>query len=278
MITLRWGALPGSDITEYRLYRSIIGFMAPILTPGALNGLTLQLKINGGAVQTVTFNAVDGTIDTINQIISGGSAIESIHDPGMFLFRSDIRVAPGSVEIVGGTALNTLSLTPRLITEKSEDKLLAVVEPAINPEDAVTYEDPDGVCQDWYAISTICSNGSESPKTNYKQPITYSGDICVLEGLVTDLQGMRIPDVEIIATLVKYPTEISKTPQITLQPITALTGPDGRFSLPLLQGALVELKIAAVGFSRNITVPNKPFEFVTNLMVDLDYRFPLEYR
>lgn len=278
MITLRWGALPGSDVTDYKVYRSIIGFMAPVLTPGALNGLTLQLKMNGGPLQTITFNATDGTIETINQVLEGGRAFLSQQDATLFILRSDIRTAPGSVEIVGGTTISTLGLTPRLITEKSEDKLVTVIPAPPDPTTAVEYEDPDGVCQDWYAISTVCSGGSESPKTDYRQPVTYSGAICVLEGLVTDLQGRRIPDAEITATLVKYPVELTKSPQITLDPITVLSGPDGRFSLPLLQGALVELKIPSVGFSRNITVPNKPFEFVTNLMVDLDYRFPLEYR
>ena len=106
--------------------------------------------------------------------------------------------------------------------------------------------------------------------------MTYSGELCVIEGIVTTLQGVRVPDAEVIATIIKFPKEVGKAPQITREPIKTLTGSDGRFSIPLLQGTLVQFEIPAVEFIRNITVPAKPCEFLTDLQVDLDYRYPLE--
>lgn len=278
MITLRWAPFPGADVASYKVYRSMIGFSAPVLTPAALSGKTLQLKMNGGTTQTITFDAFATAVNKINATLVGGRAYPSISDRQYFLLRSDIRSAPGSVQIVGGTALTDLGLTARTIQEKSEDQVIAQV--TANPDPAVTleYNDPDGVCQDWYTVTSIDSHGTESAKAPYRQPASYTGQVCVMEGIVTNLQGVRMPDVEVVATLVRYPQEIGKCPQITLEPITALTGSDGRFSIPLLQGALVEIDIQAVGFSRNITVPEKAYEFITDLQVDLDYRYPLEYR
>jgi len=278
MTTLRWAPFPGADVVSYKVYRSMIGFVAPVLTPTALSGKTLQLKMNGGTTQTITFDAVVPSFTKINATLTGGRAYPSVSDSQYFLLRSDIRSAPGSVQIVGGTSLVSFGLTPRLIQEKSEDTVIAQIAANPDPNVVMEYTDPDGVCQDWYTVTSVDSHGTESAKAPYRQPTSYTGPICVLEGIVTNLQGARMPDIEVIATLVKYPQEIGKCPQITLEPITVYTGSDGRFSIPLLQGALVEFDIPSVGFSRNVTVPAKAYEFITDLQVDLDYRFPLEYR
>ena len=278
MTTLRWAPFPGADVVSYKVYRSMIGFVAPVLTPTALSGKTLQLKMNGGTTQTITFDAVVPSFTKINATLTGGRAYPSVSDSQYFLLRSDIRSSPGSVQIVGGTSLVSFGLTPRLIQEKSEDTVIAQIAANPDPNVVMEYTDPDGVCQDWYTVTSVDSHGTESAKAPYRQPTSYTGPICVLEGIVTNLQGARMPDIEVIATLVKYPQEIGKCPQITLEPITVYTGSDGRFSIPLLQGALVEFDIPSVGFSRNVTVPAKAYEFITDLQVDLDYRFPLEYR
>lgn len=168
MITLRWSATAGADVASYKIYRSIIGFRAPVLTPGALNGLTLQLQVSGSATQTIAFDGVTGTVALINSLIDGGTATLSAVDSDYFLFRSDIRTELGSVNIIGGTALSLLGLTVREITEKSEDLLIDSVADA--GEDSFSYEDDDGVGEDWYAISSLNSRGAESAKTGYIQP------------------------------------------------------------------------------------------------------------
>lgn len=278
MNTLRWAPFPGADVAGYKVYRSMLGFKGLIVSPTAASGLTLQLKMNGGGSQIITFDGTTPVIDKINASLVGGRAYPSIASPAYFFVRSDIRTAPGSIQITGGTALAPMGITPRAIYEKSEDDLIATIPANPDPDTLVEYEDPDGVCQDWYAVSSVSSTGAESAKTPYRQPMTYTGEICVLEGIVTNLQGVRIADAEVSATLVKYPQEIHQSPQITLEPVTTLTGSDGRFSLALLQGALVKIEIPIVGFCRNITVPEKPCEFLTDLQVDLDYRYPLDYR
>ena len=278
MNTLRWAPYPGADVVAYKIYRSMIGFRGTIVSPASVNGLTLQLKMNGVSQQNLVFDGVTPVVDRINALLQGGNAYASANTPAYFYVRSGVRVAPGSIDVVSSTALSPLGITARMITEKSENELIATVPVGVDPNVMMECSDPDGACEDWYAISTVDHVGNESALTPYKQPTAYTGKLCVLEGIVTNLQGVRIPDVEVTATLVKYPQRFHKTPYITLDPITVLTGPDGRFSLALLQGAVVELTIPTVGFSRSIKIPEKPCDFLTDIHVDLSYRYPLEYR
>lgn len=278
MITLRWAPFPGADVVSYRVYRSMVGFSFPVVSLGAIAGLTLQLRMNGGPVQTITFDGTTPAHEKINVSLTGGMAYPSLMDSVYTIVRSDVRSGPNAkIQIIGGTALTALGLTARLITEKSEDVLVASVPALVDTEALVEFEDSDGVCQDWYTVSTVSSTAQESAKAPYKQPVTHTGQICVLEGIVTDLQGKRVADAEVTAQLVRFPQETEKASQVTLDPIVTQTGSDGRFSLAILQGTLVQLEIPAVGFSRNITVPDKAYEFITDIRVDLDYRYPLGY-
>jgi len=275
---LKFAPFPSSDVAHYRIYRSIIGFTATNALPATVAGKTLQLKMNGTALQTITFSGVATVPDQINLVLTGGRAYPNTADLGAtFLLRSDIREAPGSVEIVGGSALVDLGTTARVITETSEDVLFVTIAALLDPELLVEFQDDDGALQDFYAIQTIDSFGNLSFKTGYRKAVQYTGDICVVEGIVTDLQGVRYVDAEVKARLIKFPHSPEKASQVTLGEITTLTGPDGRFSLPLLQGALVQFEIRVVGFNRNITVPLKAYEFITDILVDLDYRYPLEF-
>jgi hypothetical protein len=256
----------------------MIGFRALAALPSALVGKTLSLKLNGGSTQTITFSGTASAVDQINAVLTGGKAFASNADSAYFFVRSNIRSAPGSVQITGGTALADLQLTARTITEKSEDLLVAEVDALEDPEEMVEWADSDGVPEDFYAIVTVDSFGNESLKTSYRQAVAYTGAVCVLEGIVTDLQGVRYPDAEISIQLIRYPQAQGKVPQITRHKLRFLTGPDGRFSVPVLQGALIQFEIKEVQFSREIEVPYLAYQFLTDILVDLDYRYPLEYR
>lgn len=276
MITLRWAPYPEADVASYRVYRSIIGFRALLVDGPTRDGKTLELKVNGGDTQTFTFNDTDEIIDTINDTVEGGQAYESIEDSLKFIFRSSLREAPGSVEIVGGTILAAMGLTTRVIEEKSEDELLATVPALEDPGDYVDYEDEDGALQDWYAVSTISSLGQESDKTEYRQAIYFTGPVCVMEGIVVDVQGVRQVDEVVKAKIILIPQGSPVKASITKPWVETLTRPDGRFSLPLLQGAIVKFEVPSLGFSRNIRVPEKSYEFITDLLIDLEYRYPLD--
>lgn len=274
MIILKWAPYPEASVGSYHVFRAIIGFLAPIPLPAALSGLTLQLALNGGSTQTITFDGVTDVITSINNVITGGQAYASIADNTKFLFRSDIREAPGSVQIVGGTALSVLGLTAMTLTQESNFVLLATVAALLDPTVLVEYDDPDGALQDYYQLTSLDTFGNESLPTTPQQPISSTGDLCVIEGIVTDLQGVRLVDKEVRAILKRAPTTLATGSLVDSHAyITTLTGPDGRFSLPLLQDALVRLEIPATGYSRYIKVPDLAFAFITDLEVDTNYQF-----
>lgn len=278
MIMLRWAPFPGSNVASYKVWRSMIGFKAKVVPPATVSGKTLILKMNGAPTQTLTFS---GTLPVVTQIynnLNGGKAFTSMKDPAYFFVRSDVRSAPGSIQILGGTALADLQVVARTILEKSEDSLIETLPALADPETMVDYTDLDGVPEDFYAISTVDSLANESLKTSYRQAVAYTGKVCVLEGIITDLQGVRFPDAHITIQLIRYPQAQGKVPQITRQVLRFLSGPDGRFSIPVLQGALIQFEIKEVQFSREIEVPFLAYEFLTDIQVDLDYRYPLEYR
>ena len=274
MITLRWSKFPEADVVSYKIYRSIIGFTAPLAD---CTGKNLILRLNGGDPITIYFTNSD-TIDCINNAIScGGAAYLSLVGP-QFLFRSNIREAPGSVEIVGGSAMATLGLTPRLITEKSESSLIATVPANPDPEALMEYVDQDGTPSDYYSISTVNSQGVESIKSTYRKSIPTCGPLCVIEGIIMNAQGTRIPDAEVMATVQVPPERISKMIGVNRDTITVYSGTDGRFSLPLLQGLLIRLEIPAIKLIRMITVPEKAYVFLNDLPADDEYQYPLGYQ
>lgn len=273
---LRWAQFPEAIVASYKVYRSMVGVRAMKPTPASVAGKTLILKINGSINQTVSFSGVTDVVAQINAVIYGGLAYNSLADITKILIRSDIREAPGSVEVVGGTALADFNLTARLVTELSEDEVIATV-PVGLPEVIVEYEDLDGALLDWYAITTIDAMSNESRKTAYMQPITCSGKVCILEGIVLNLQGVRVPDAEVVANIVIHPQGDATSMNVTLEPVKTLSGTDGRYSLIVLQNALIKLEIPAVGFSHHIRVPETAYAFVNELQVDLDYRYPLGY-
>jgi len=275
MNTLRWAPYPGADVAFYKIFRSIVGFRAPVVSPVLLDGLTLQLKMNGGPVQTITFDAMTAPVLKINDTLQGGRAYPSIAVPNTFIVRSDIREAPGTVEIVGGSSLEIFELGPKILREKSEDEQIQVVVSPEDPDQLLTFQDPDGAIQDFYALATVDNLSNQSNKTAYKQPVLATGNVCVIEGIVTNLQGARMADQEVTAFLVKYPHASAAGAQVTVDPVTVLTGADGRYSITLLQGAIVQITIQSLGFSSTITVPPQPFAFITDLSVELDYQYPL---
>jgi len=267
-ILLKWSPYPEADVVRYDVFRSFIGFVAPVPTPGDLAGLTLQLKLDGGAVQTLAFNGTQDIITAINTFIVGGRAYASVTDPTAFLFRSNTGEDPGSVEIVGGTALPLLGLLARVITEQSEHYLLGAVDAPVDPLSVVDFTDPDGTVLDFYALSTLDHLLNNSLRTAFKQATTDTGDLCVLSGIVTDLRGVRVPDVQITATLVAFPYSPVTPSHITLEPVTALSNPDGKYSLVALQGATIRLEIPAIGLSREFVVPAQAFAAVADLFAD----------
>lgn len=273
MIILRWARFPDADIVGFKLYRSIIGFTinGDKITNDII-GSTLSLKLNGGAVQHITFTSTN-VVQEINAILTGGRAMASNMSSLVFV-RSDIREAPGSVEILPCSAASILELTPRIITELSENVFIVGMTAPVDPAEEVVFEDLDGSMLDYYAVSSIDSMNTESDKTTWSRAINSAAPLCVIEGLIVDIQGRRLPDIIVEAKLETPPACIGPSKATVLKSsVSTLTGQNGRFSLPILQGAVIRLTINAIGYDRMVTVPEKSYVLLEDLSTDEKDRF-----
>lgn len=264
MVTLRWAPLPSAAITSYNIYRSIVGFQATI-PDDSLDGLTLILSLNGHANQTFTFDSGD-PVARINATIQNGIAVLSDDARSFFVRASD------EVNIIGGTALTLLGLSVRDITALSESTFITNIPVNADPLVVLEYDDPDGLLQDYYAISTVDTNSSESNLTDFIQPMTATGPLCTITGLIVDSQGNRIVDTTITATIETMPQTVSGAGIITT-PVTVRTDSAGRFRLPLLQGALVRLEVPVLRYARVIKVPTTSTADFLTLPINRSYQF-----
>ena len=271
MITLRWSLFleEETDVSSYNIYRSMIGFLIPIYR--IEEGSTLSLKVNGGALQELIFPE-ENHIEYLNQNLVNATATQS-YDQNFIIVRSVVKTAPGSIEVCA----NSLGLRQRVITELSEEILVEVVQSSGRDDDLEVFRDYDGDPDDFYAISSNDVDGNESLKTPWRRSISSIAPICVVEGAIVDLQGMSLPDIEIIATLHETPRARSLA-YVVKEPVRTKTSPDGRFSLPLLQGVLVKLEIPAIGYCQMVTIPKRPYIFLQELLVNEEYTYPLGYR
>ena len=270
-IILRWVPIEGADIMTYNIHRSMIGFTTEFEAPfGLVAGDNLRLKINNHNIQEIVFDsdlAIADLVDFLNTTLLGATAYKA-KDSDHLIIRSDIREEPGFIEVLGGgSALSKLGISAGIISERSGTTMIGSP-----PSTELEYEDPDGVLEDFYAISTVDSAGSESSLSTLRQAINFTGPICVVEGCITDLQGMRVPDVKALARVVTPPEGAEHT-SIIKDEIYVLTGEDGRFSLPILQGARVIFEIDDARVSDPITIPEQPYVFFDDLPIDYEYKF-----
>jgi hypothetical protein len=271
MITLRWSLfmVQEVDVDYYNVYRSMIGFSFPKSAIGPASSLTI--RVNGGDPQVLNIPQ-SNTAAYLNSVLVNAHAYEA-YDGNSIIIRSAVRSHPGSVRVES----NTLGLEERLITEKSESRIVAIHAASDGDGVVETFIDKDGFPEDFYSVSSTDLDGIESLQTPWIKPLQSLGAICVIEGSIVNLQGISVPDAEIIATLHETPKARPLT-YITKEPIITRTNPDGRFSLPLLQGALVKLDIPAIGYTQMVTIPCRPYIFLQELLVDEGYTYPLGYR
>jgi hypothetical protein len=266
MITLRWAPLENADIASYKIYRAMIGVKSSFEEPFGLSGDDLQLKVNNDNVQTIVFNDDLNVVLNINANLVGGTAYEAT-DTDHIIIRSNVRTSPGFLVIVGGSAASKIGLPLATFSEASSMVHIGTI-----PFGETEFIDPDGVLEDYYAISTIDSGGNESNLSNPRQAINFTGPICVVEGCITDLQGKRVCDVKVLARIVTPPESVQDHSFITKKEISTLTGEDGRFSLPILQKASVIFEIDDTRISDPICIPERPYVFFDELPIDYNYK------
>lgn len=269
--------LDGSPVTRFAVFRSIIGFEVDLPGLSTVAGKTLQVSVNMGPTQEILFDGVTPIVEQLDSITGGYAVLSEVY-PQKAIVRVDGGSSPGMMQILGGTALGDLGLTPGTITKNSHDYLIAYLDRVSGDvEDGIEYCDFDGTIWDSYAIATVDNQNNISFKTSYQDPQQTTGKVCCVYGTISDVSGARIPDVEIQAKVLEKPQSVAEPVYIDTGIVNkAYSDHKGDWEICVLQGALVELKIEALSFYRILRIPDAPRAPVSEIPVDRDYRYPLE--
>jgi hypothetical protein len=276
VIRLQWVKKQGFGVRTYQLFRSMVGVHFPQTSMSSLSGKTLMLAVDGRPVETVLFSGLGSVAEQINEQISRGTAYPAHSAAEGTFFRSPTGVAPGSVEVVGGTSLPVFGISAGLRTERSAWHLVCEI-PGTGPgsDEAIYFHDHDGTSLDYYSIRTISLSGEGSRMSPPTRPLTgMPGPICVISGSVSDAQGVYLKDVKVSAIPLALPSFVLGT-ALSKKAVVALTDAYGKFNLPLLQGSSVILDIEETGYSRTFTVPLMESADIADLASDFEHRYPL---
>lgn len=276
-VCLFWLPLSNSEISRYKVYRSVVGFEADKGTPALLAGKTLEVSLNLGPTQTITFDGTTPTVDRINMTLVGGYAASLEASPGRFALRVSPGSAPGMVQVLGGTALADLGVLAGTYSKESHRQLVANINSS--PEDdteGVEFCDSDGTIYDSYQVSTVDLSGVESRPTEYSLPTAQTGRLCRVYGCVSTAAGVRVPDSSITAKILEYPQSVVSPTFVDKEEVSALSDSQGRFEILLLRGAFVEISVPALCFRRTVLIPDQAEAALVSLAVCRDYRLALE--
>lgn len=263
--------ISGADISRYAIYRSIIGFEATLPAFDTLGGKTLEIAVNLGATQVITFDGVSPVMEQL-ATIKGGYSVLSKLNATRVIFRVDDGSVPGVVQIIGGTAMADFGLTAHTISNQSDSYLIAYVNAAATDDtQGVEYCDVDGTIYDSYRVCTINMADELSKPTAYVVPSETTGKVCWVYGLVSNAAGVRIPDAEVTVRILEYPQSVVAPSFINSDAISTYTGGNGRFEIAVIQGALVEISIPSIYFNRKVRIPDQNRAAISDLPVDRDY-------
>ena len=139
--------------------------------------------------------------------------------------------------------------------------------------DELHYIHETGNLSDYYGISTVDSIGNESRVTSLKSATSFVPPLCHIKGKIINLQGARRVDQRVVARLVTSPLSVSVHSSVSTKEVSVLTGEDGKFSLPVIQGAEIILLINDTQISDPIKVPNQPSVAFDSLDIFPEYKF-----
>ena len=225
---------------------------------------------------TFTTVDLDGTTTTVAADAATGTTKLVLTDSSIFPpdFGSIIIDPAGANTTVviksNDTSSNTLTLTSALAADVVSGKTIELVRwvpvtgtPAgyysilFNPTDLDTLDqftytitDASGTDFDFFEriIDII-------PATTALTESTPTVSTCIVKDHILDLGGSAVVNVAISARLLSLPVLVSGV-AVEDKVISAKTDANGFFQLTLLQGAIVDIVIPAVGYRRTITVPS----------------------
>lgn len=110
--------------------------------------------------------------------------------------------------------------------------------------------------------TAILVNTGASARREYRdlvfEPLTatVAAGLCAIQGSLFTMSGDALPGAEVTATLLPVLSDALGRGYENEHIVRVWSREDGSFSLPVVRGASILLKIARIGYARKVTVPN----------------------
>ena len=236
------------------------------LSSFTLNGLTLQLKIDDGAEQTISFVtadpiAIDDVVDFVNTFLSGAVSSE---DGGALRLTSNSLGTGSSIKITGGTALTELGFTLNDRVVGTDERIALVV-----GVDDYEYDDLNGDPDFYYKTryynsGTLAVSSFGPPAKGDVGSVLPPSDLIKAVIDLAGIDGKPMVDTEVLLYN-KYvpPLEVGDY-LVTGRELVITTDQTGHAEIMLVRGATVSVAIAGTSIVREIVVPMLGSEFKLN--------------
>ena len=226
--------------------------------PFTLNGLTLELRVDDGATQSITVETenpvyIDPLVAELETKLT--DVIVENGGTGNLKFSSENTGTKSSVEIVGGTGLTALGLTAGKST--GTDRRVTLQEDYTE----FTFIDSGGDTSYYYEVRFY--NSLTGQVSDFSDPIPgqqsspISGDLTTATLQLAKMNGEPWGDVVVIISNVYDPSAlVSSSYGILNQTVTFSTDASGYGEIDLVVGTVVDVTISGTGLTRRITVPS----------------------
>lgn len=230
-------------------------------TYALVDGQTLTVSVDGGAVDTATFNTADfGDIanataaEVIAVILADVAGITAAPNVINEIVLTSVSTGlTAEIHVTGGTAnaalgFSTLAVsgtsTPVEVGSGTYTAPFTALE--LDTVGALIVKATGGTIQQSITIVNIFAAGTA--------PTAAFVDVCAITGTVFAPDGQPLANVGISARILAFPT-IDGGIGMSTDVITTSTDAVGEFILSVIQGALVEVFIPKMNYRRQVTVP-----------------------
>lgn len=232
-------------------------------SPFTLNGLTLELRVDDGATQSVTIEEADPVyIDPLIDELSDKLTDVTIENGGTgnLKLTSAITGTASSIEITGGTGLTELGFTVGKVTGTDRRVLLQ------EGYTEFTFIDSGGETSYYYEVRYYSSLTGQT--SDFSDPIPGAQATPVSADLITatvdmvEVNGEPMADVVVLVSNAYDPDSlIVSSYGILGKSVTFTTDASGHGEIDLVKGAVVDVTISGTGITRKITVPTSGTTF-----------------
>lgn len=226
------------------------------------DGETLDVKVDGAAAQTATFNTgdfgdiADATAAEVAAVINTDvTGVTASDDSGSVKITSDSTGESSSVQVTGGTANSVLGFDTNVHSGRTIFKeigsgvyTIEFLSTELDTVGSFTYKVTGSTINQFVGIANVV----EADQVSTVQSL----NTCIVSGHILDVRGEPVIGASVSARVLGFPTIISGI-GVSDDTVSARTDKNGEFFLELVRLAEVDVRIPEINYRRQLTVPNK---------------------